>query len=55
MHWFEDAEPVEPRELEDVREQATTDIAAGASLMVGPFIKVSTSRSGQMPTWTGAC
>ena len=40
-HWFEVAEPVEPRELEDIRELATTDIAAGASLMVVPLIEVS--------------
>ena len=40
-HWFEDAEPVEPRGLEDVRDLVTADLVAGASLMVVPLIEVS--------------
>ena len=40
-HWFEDAAPVEPRGLEEIREMATADLAAGASLMVVPLIEVA--------------
>ena len=43
-HWFEDAEPVEPRGLEDVRELVTADLVAGASLIVVPLIEVSGRR-----------
>lgn len=36
--YFEDAEPVEPREVEAIRQDAAEDIAQGAFLMVVPLI-----------------
>ncbi len=39
--WFEDAAPVDPRGLEEIRELAAADLAAGASLMVVPLIEVA--------------
>lgn len=40
-YWFEDAAPVEPRGLEEIRELAAADLAAGASLMVVPLVEVA--------------
>ena len=40
-YWFEDSAPIEPRGLDEIREMATADLAAGASLMVVPLIEVA--------------
>lgn len=39
--WFEDAESVTPRRLEDIREAAATDLAAGAFVIAVPRIRRS--------------
>lgn len=37
--WFEDSAMVDPRPLEDVREEARDDLAAGAFLVAVPYIR----------------
>lgn len=37
--WFEDAEPVAPQRLDQVREAAAEDIAAGSFIVAVPYIR----------------
>jgi predicted RNase H-like HicB family nuclease len=42
--WFEDAEIVEPRSIEVVRQEVSADLAAGAFLVAVPYIRRSTKQ-----------
>jgi predicted RNase H-like HicB family nuclease len=42
--WFEDADPVEPRSIETVRQEVASDLAAGAFLVAVPYIRRSTKQ-----------
>ena len=37
--WFEDAEPVAPSSIEDIRKSAADDLAAGAFIVAVPWIE----------------
>lgn len=42
--WFEDADIVEPRSIEAVRDEVASDLAAGAFLVAVPYIRRSTKQ-----------